>query len=193
MQRCVAAAHRAAVRRSRPRRGRTVADVLADPTAFESETLPDPLEGIEYGRCKAKIMRRDYGTPWIHSFAHSRAVYELLLDAVSIRAAIAAADADDMVPVLIDMLLRASVEPPTMKRSSPVRRSARGSAIDPAERTIREVMRIKPPGFIIPAQSVMAARPPSGADWVHEIQRDGYRMIVQRDGPPVRLLKPQRV
>ncbi len=50
-------------------------------------------------------------------------------------------------------------------------------------------MRIKrlPPGFVIPAQPVMAARPPSGADWVHEIKHDGYRMIVRRDGPLVRI------
>jgi ATP-dependent DNA ligase len=59
----------------------------------------------------------------------------------------------------------------------------------PAERTIREVMRIKHlrPGFVIPAQPVTAARPPSGADWVHEIKHDGYRMIVRREGPSVRL------
>jgi bifunctional non-homologous end joining protein LigD len=50
-------------------------------------------------------------------------------------------------------------------------------------------MRIKrlPLGFIIPAQPVMAARPPSGADWVHEIKHDSYRKIVRRDGPSVRL------
>jgi hypothetical protein len=55
--------------------GKTVADVLADPAVFEGETLADPLEGIEYGRCKARIMRRADGTPWIHSFAHGRTVY----------------------------------------------------------------------------------------------------------------------
>jgi len=44
-----------------------------------------------------------------------------------------------------------------------------------------------PAGFIIPAQPVMASRPPSGPDWVHEIKHDGYRMIVHRDGPKVRL------
>jgi ATP dependent DNA ligase domain len=44
-----------------------------------------------------------------------------------------------------------------------------------------------PAGFIIPAQPVMASRPPSGADWVHEIKHDGYRMIVRRDDPAVRL------
>jgi bifunctional non-homologous end joining protein LigD len=29
--------------------------------------------------------------------------------------------------------------------------------------------------------------PPAGADWVHEIKHDGYRMIVRRDGDSVRL------
>jgi bifunctional non-homologous end joining protein LigD len=50
-------------------------------------------------------------------------------------------------------------------------------------------MRIKhlPAGFIIPAQPVVASRPPSGTNWVHEIKHDGYRMIVRRDGPTVRL------
>jgi bifunctional non-homologous end joining protein LigD len=50
-------------------------------------------------------------------------------------------------------------------------------------------MRIQrsPAGFIVPAQPVLASRPPSGADWVHEIKHDGYRMIVRRDGPTVRL------
>jgi ATP-dependent DNA ligase len=28
---------------------------------------------------------------------------------------------------------------------------------------------------------------PAGADWVHEIKHDGYRLIVQRDGDAVRL------
>jgi bifunctional non-homologous end joining protein LigD len=44
-----------------------------------------------------------------------------------------------------------------------------------------------PDGFVVPAQPVLASKPPSGADWVHEIKHDGYRMIVHRDGPTVRL------
>jgi hypothetical protein len=43
--------------------GCTVGDVLADPERFEGETLADPLEGVEYGHCCAKIMRRPDGTP----------------------------------------------------------------------------------------------------------------------------------
>ena len=44
-----------------------------------------------------------------------------------------------------------------------------------------------PAGFVIPGQPVKAPKPPSGLDWVHEIKHDGYRMIVRRDGPTVRL------
>src|ERR1700751_4955995 len=48
-------------------------------------------------------------------------------------------------------------------------------------------IRLLPAGFVIPAQPILASKPPSGADWVHEIKHDGYRMIVCRDGPTVRL------
>jgi hypothetical protein len=44
-----------------------------------------------------------------------------------------------------------------------------------------------PAEFVIPAQPIKASRPPSGPDWVHEITHDGYRTIVRRDGPTVRL------
>src|SRR5262249_50322744 len=56
----------------------------------------------------------------------------------------------------------------------------------PRARKRRKLKRL-PAGFVIPAQPVMAPRPPSGADWVHEIKHDGYRMIARRDGPSVRL------
>jgi len=54
---------------------------------------------------------------------------------------------------------------------------------------IRWEMKIKrlPVGFVVPAQPVKASKPPSGPDWVHEIKHDGYRLIVRRDGPIVRL------
>jgi ATP-dependent DNA ligase len=50
-------------------------------------------------------------------------------------------------------------------------------------------MRIQriPAGFIVPAHPVLASRPPPGPGWVHEIKHDGYRIIVRRDGPTVRL------
>jgi hypothetical protein len=62
---------------SRDLEGCTVGDILADPDRFVGATLADPLEGIDYGRCKAKVMRRADGTCWINSFAHGRTAYEL--------------------------------------------------------------------------------------------------------------------
>jgi len=44
-----------------------------------------------------------------------------------------------------------------------------------------------PAGFVVPARPIKASKPPSGADWVHEIKHDGYRLIVRLDGPTVRL------
>jgi ATP-dependent DNA ligase len=35
--------------------------------------------------------------------------------------------------------------------------------------------------FIEPCLPSPADRPPSGADWIHEIKLDGFRMMVRRD------------
>lgn len=66
----------------------TVGDVLADPERFVSATLADPLEGPSYGICKAMIMRRPDGTPWIHSFAHGCTTYVLKHDAADVERAL---------------------------------------------------------------------------------------------------------
>ena len=89
--------------------GCTVADVLADPDRFEGETLADPLEGIEYGRCKAKIMRRSDGTPWINSFAHGRTIYALKLNADAVRKAMEEAAKEDVVSTLIELAVTADL------------------------------------------------------------------------------------
>jgi bifunctional non-homologous end joining protein LigD len=44
-----------------------------------------------------------------------------------------------------------------------------------------------PVGFVVPAQPVERDKPPVGADWVHEIKHDGYRLIVRRHGDALRL------
>ena len=90
--------------------GATVGDVLADPGRFVDATLADPLEGVAYGRCKAKVMRRPDGTLWINSFAHGRTAYELKYDAASIEAAMHKADpAAAAADVLVRMLLQADL------------------------------------------------------------------------------------
>ena len=45
----------------------------------------------------------------------------------------------------------------------------------------------RPDGFIDPCIPTLAAKPPAGPGWVHEIKHDGYRLIVRRDGTAVRL------
>src|SRR5262245_52275163 len=40
-----------------------------------------------------------------------------------------------------------------------------------------------PPGFIHPCQPLVAKRPPSGPNWLHELKHDGYRSQIHvRDG-----------
>jgi hypothetical protein len=83
--------------------GCTVGSVLDDPDRFVGETLADPLEGVAYGRCKAKVMWSAGNLPWIHSFAHGRTIYELKFDAASIRARLGRAAKSD-VPRLFAVL-----------------------------------------------------------------------------------------
>jgi hypothetical protein len=90
--------------------GNTVADVLKDPGRFEGATLADPLEGVAYGWCKAKIMLRADGTPWINSFAHGRTIYELKLDAAAVRAAMDTAAKEEVLPTLVRLVLQASLD-----------------------------------------------------------------------------------
>jgi hypothetical protein len=91
--------------------GKTVADVLAYPDAYDGETLADPLEGVSYGRCKAKIMRRDDGTPWIHSFAHCRTIYALKHDAAAVQAILYAAPQNSgTIGMLIRHILTADLD-----------------------------------------------------------------------------------
>jgi hypothetical protein len=57
----------------------TVGAVFADPDRYVGETLADPIEGVDYGRCKAIIMKADDGGLLIHSFAHGRSIYFLTI------------------------------------------------------------------------------------------------------------------
>ena len=90
--------------------GMTVGDVLADPDRFEGATLADPLEGIAYGTCKAKVMRNPDGTPWIHSFAHGRTVYQLKYDANAVKAAMQKAADHEVVKVFVGLAAAAKLD-----------------------------------------------------------------------------------
>ena len=47
--------------------------------------------------------------------------------------------------------------------------------------------RLLPAGFVAPCQPSSVRAPPIGADWLHEIKHDGFRMMVWRRGGHVRL------
>jgi hypothetical protein len=91
--------------------GCTVGEVLTNPELYENETLADPLEGVAYGRCVAKVMRRADGTPWVHSFAHGRTTYALQHDATSVRKAMEKAAKDDVVRTFTELAASADLDP----------------------------------------------------------------------------------
>jgi hypothetical protein len=86
------------------------------------------LEGIPYGRCKAKVMRNSDGSVWIHSFAHGRSTYDLTYDAAAVRAAMDKADDSDLVKVFVEMSLLADIEDDELHglKAEAARRSGRG-------------------------------------------------------------------
>ena len=88
----------------------TVGAALADPGRFIGETLADPLEGVDYGRCKAMVLKGDNGTLLIYSFAHGRSIYFLRHDLKSAKAAFARAPADGMVDHALAILAQAELE-----------------------------------------------------------------------------------
>ena len=49
------------------------------------------------------------------------------------------------------------------------------------------MQRTLPPGFIAPCLPTEADELPSGSEWLHEIKRDGFRVIARKNGPQVRL------
>ena len=44
------------------------------------------------------------------------------------------------------------------------------------------------PVFVEPSLALLAEKPPSGPNWLHEIKYDGYRMQARLDGGKVKLL-----
>ena len=91
--------------------GSTVADVLADPARFEGATLADPLEGVDYGRCKARIMRRADRTLWINSFAHGGIAYELKFDFDAAKDALAKEPEASVVDLFVRLVLLGDLDP----------------------------------------------------------------------------------
>jgi hypothetical protein len=120
--------------------GCTVRDVLADPERFVDETLADPLEGVDYGRCVAKIMRRADGTPWIHSFAHGRTIYELKHDATSVRKAMESAAKDEVVATLARLGAAADLDAIEEAELRQLAKELSGVGLNPIKATLKAAL-----------------------------------------------------
>jgi hypothetical protein len=121
--------------------GMTVAHVLADPARFEGETLADPLEGPAYGSCKAKVMLRRDGSPWIHSFAHGRTIYSLFHDADTLRKLLSRTRTDEAVATFAKVILAADLEPGEKTELRKLASTLSGAGVrelDRAEKEARE-------------------------------------------------------
>jgi hypothetical protein len=47
--------------------------------------------------------------------------------------------------------------------------------------------RRQPPGFIRPCRPVLSLKVPAGPQWIHELKKDGFRIVAHKDGDIVRL------
>src|SRR3954468_7283918 len=45
--------------------------------------------------------------------------------------------------------------------------------------------RLRPLGFIVPCQPILARAVPAGDGWLHELKHDGFRIIAYKDGERV--------
>ena len=117
--------------------GCTAGDVLADPERFEGTTLADPVEGVAYGTCIAKIMRRPDGTPWIHSFAHGRATYELKYDAAAVRKAIEQADKSEVAETFAALVVNADLNDVEERELLDLVAKCSGAGVRPVTRLLK--------------------------------------------------------
>jgi hypothetical protein len=119
-------------------KGKTVADVLADPERFEGETLADPLEGIEYGTCKARIMRDADGSVWIDSFAHGRTVYRLKLDASAVRMMVEKAPKAEVAATFLHAVLNAEMADDEIEQLRAIASELSGINVSTLTRMLKE-------------------------------------------------------
>jgi hypothetical protein len=115
----------------------TVGEVLDDPDRFVGETLADPLEGIDYGRCKAMVMRRQDGELLIHSFAHGWTFYDLLLDAARLQREVEKAPVYSVVDAFVSKLHVAHLQPDEKARLRSFVATRAGVGVREIERRIK--------------------------------------------------------
>jgi hypothetical protein len=119
----------------------TVGIVLADPDRYVGETLADPMEGVDYGRCKAMVMRANDGNLLIHSFAHGRSIYFLRYDLKSAKAAFAQGPDAGTVDHAMAILAQAELEEDELDEFTRLVSKTAGVGIRPLRARIKEERR----------------------------------------------------
>jgi hypothetical protein len=93
-------------------------EILASPEKYIGETLCDPMDGLDSGPNKAKVLHstRNPGRLFIHSFAHGGATYDLRHDLRSAEDAIRAAPVAQLGDVLCEVVDAAELEPDEIRQ-----------------------------------------------------------------------------
>jgi hypothetical protein len=116
----------------------TVWAVLNDPDRYVGETLADPMEGIDYGRCKAMVMKGYDGGLLIHSFAHGRSIYFLRYDLKFAKAAFAQGPGAGTVDHAMAILAEAELEEDELDEFTKLVSKTAGVGIRPVRARIKE-------------------------------------------------------
>jgi bifunctional non-homologous end joining protein LigD len=74
------------------------------------------------------------------------------------------------------------------KSKWPAKRETRDASAAVAAASLKGAKPAELPSFVPPALATLAAKPPAGAAWLHEIKFDGYRLQARIEGGRVRLL-----
>jgi hypothetical protein len=140
---------------------------LLDKVEVTQATLADPLEGVAYGTCKALIMRREDGSPWIHSFAHGRTIYELKHDAASVHEAIEKAAKGDVVATFSRVAASADLGPIELEELRQLAKKKSGVGLRVIDAALKSV------------QQQRAAQNAKGARTRQAAQRQDPRPVIQ--------------
>jgi hypothetical protein len=112
--------------------------VLADPDLYVGETLADPMEGVDYGRGKAIIMRGDDGDLLIHSFAHGRGIYFLRHDLKSAKEAFEQGPGAGTIDHAMAILAQAELEEDELDEFAAIVSKTAGVGIRPVRARIKK-------------------------------------------------------
>lgn len=117
--------------------------VLTDPDRYVGETLADPMEGVDYGVCKAMVMRNADGELFIHSFAHGRGLYQLRYDLKSAKTAFEKVAGGGTVDHAMAILAQADLAKDELDQFATFVAKATGTGKQPLKERIKEEIEVR--------------------------------------------------